>query len=637
MHVRSYLNAADIALDAAIRLGPRPESRRFEVDYAKSELLAQMSASRDQGGGVTKMLDDAVVSFFDSSSTYLMHSKSEGYVVPEAGRYRVTIDAYPYQANSPVVLTVYRGTMQTLHVASLDELIASFDLIEPQGSVVDVTTYLKPGMVVSPSVSDLDFSMNMGSYTPGNGVENFPGEGVAIRSMAIEGPLHDVWPPTSTREILRGIDFDQSGKLLLSKPAADHVYEIVERFAQRAFRRPLTEGEAKLYADLATPLIEEGRPFIEALRVSLRAILTAPSFLFQDGPAGDLNDYQLASRLSYFLWRSLPDDVLLAAAESGRLSESAELAYQVERMLQDPKSRRFVNDFAGQAYRLYEMKATAPDSKLYPEYDDRLGQAAKLETELFLAELIQENLGIDNLVDSDFTFLNRRLAKHYMVPGIEGQHMRKVTLPEDSVRGGLLTQASIHKITANGTSTSPIPRGNFVLDNFLGRPAPPPPPNVDGVEPDTRGTTTIREQLSAHRSNPICASCHRNIDPPGFALESFNPIGGLRGSYRFLGEPAFEGAFAPIEMGLPVDASGITTDGKTFEGFADYQQILLEYELDSVAYNFVSQLIAFGTGATIEFADQSEVDRIVSESKEHNYPMATMIYKVVDSDLFRRR
>ena len=283
------------------------------------------------------------------------------------------------------------------------------------------------------------------------------------------------------------------------------------------------------------------------------------------------------------------------------------------------------------------MKATAPDLKLYPEYDDRLGQAAELETELFLAELIEQNLGIANLIDADFTFLNRRLAEHYGVPGIEGQQMRKVTLPADSLRGGLLTQASIHKITANGTSTSPIPRGNFVLDNFLGRPAPPPPANVGGVEPDTRGTTTIREQLEAHRSNPICASCHRNIDPPGFALESFDPIGGLRSNYRFLGEPVNE-YYASIEYnGLPVDASGVTTDGESFEGFADYKLILLERELDAVAYNFASQLIAFGTGANIEFADRDEVDKIIAASKQQNYPMATMIHKVVDSDLFRRR
>jgi hypothetical protein len=245
-------------------------------------------------------------------------------------------------------------------------------------------------------------------------------------------------------------------------------------------------------------------------------------------------------------------------------------------------------------------------------------------------------LSVANLVAADFTFLNRRLAEHYQLPGIEGQEMRKVMLPEGSVRGGLLTQGSIHKITSNGTSTSPIPRGNFVLANLLGRPAPPPPPNVGGVEPDTRGTTTIREQLAAHRDSPICAGCHRNIDPPGFALESFDPIGGLRSNYRFIGEPVNE-YYAPIEVGLPVDASGITTDGASFGGFTEYQQVLLDNEMDAISRNLASQLITFGTGASVEFSDRDAVDEILSSTKDQNYPLRTMIHQVVESDLFRRR
>ena len=213
--------------------------------------------------------------------------------------------------------------------------------------------------------------------------------------------------------------------------------------------------------------------------------------------------------------------------------------------------------------------------------------------------------------------------------------MRKVMLPKGSVRGGLLSQGSIHKITSNGTTTSPIPRGNFVLANLLGRPSPPPPPNVGGVEPDTRGTTTIRDQLEAHRDSPICAGCHRTIDPPGFALESFDPIGGFRGQYRFV--EAGAAAFTPYELGLPVDASGITTDGVSFDGFADYQQVLLDNEMDAISHNLASQLITFGTGASIEFSDRDAVDEILSSTKDQNYPLRTMIHKVVASDLFRRR
>lgn len=638
LHVRGYLRAADRALDAAIQLGPRPESERFEIEYRKSPYLYTLSTQEVFGLGVTKLLDDGVATFFDTVSTYAFYTESEGYNVPSPGRYRVTLDAYPYQADSPVILTLYSGKKQGI-VASLDNLIGSYDLVEPEGRVVEEITYLEPGMLVAPSLADVDYrGENPGIYyLPENFVTDYRGEGIAMKSLVIEGPLNDVWPPASTRELLTGIDFDESGQIKLSKPAMDHINEIVETFAQRAFRRPLTEGEAKLYADMAIPLLEDGRPFLEALRVPLRTVLNAPSFLYQDGASGALDDYSLASRLSYFLWRSMPDDALLAVAEAGRLSEPAELARQVERMLDDPKSKRFVKDFVGQAYRLYEINSTSPDTGLYPEFNDLLGQAMIAESELFYEELIRENLSLTNLVRADFTFLNRRLAEHYNVPGIEGQQMRKVMLPEGSVRGGLLGQGSIHKITANGTTTSPIPRGNFVLANLLGRPAPPPPPNVGGVEPDTRGTTTIREQLAAHRDSTICAGCHKTIDPPGFALESFDPIGGFRDQYRAVGAFSEILQYAPYQLGLPVDASGITSDGASFRGFADYQQVLLDNEMDAISYNLADQLITFSTGAQVEFSDRDAVNEILSSTKDQNYALRTMIHEVVASDLFRTR
>ena len=638
LHVRGYLRAADRALDAAIQLGPRPESERFEIEYRKSPYLHTLSTQETFGLGVTKLLDDAVATFIDTVSTYAFYSESEGYNVPSPGRYRISLDAYPYQTISPIILTLYSGKKQGI-VASLDNLIGSYDLVEPEGRVVEVTTYLEPGMLVAPSLADADFrGENPGIYfLPENFISDYGGEGIAMRSLVIEGPLNDMWPPASTRKLLTGIDFDESGEIELSKPAMDHINEIVETFAQRAFRRPLNEGEGRLYADMARPLLENGRPFLEALRVPLRTILNSPSFLYQDGDSGVLDEYSLASRLSYFLWRSMPDDALLAVAEAGRLSEPAELARQVDRMLDDPKSKRFIKDFVGQAYRLYEINSTSPDTGLYPEFNDLLGQAMVAESELFYEELIRENLSLTNLVRADFTFLNRRLAEHYNVPGIEGQEMRKVMLPEGSVRGGLLSQGSIHKITANGTTTSPIPRGNFVLANLLGRPAPPPPPNVGGVEPDTRGTTTIREQLAAHRDSPVCAGCHKTIDPPGWALESFDPIGGFRDHYRAVGVFNEALQYAPYRMGLPVDPSGITSEGAAFDGFADYQQVLLDSEMDAISYNFADQLITFSTGAEVEFSDRDAVNDILSSTKDQNYPMRTMIHEVVASDLFRRR
>ena len=458
--------------------------------------------------------------------------------------------------------------------------------------------------------------------------------------MTIDGPLFDTWPPASARQLLTGVEFDEDGEIRLTKDPYAHIVDIVAAFAPRAFRRPLREGELEAYAGLARPLLDAGRPFLDAARISLRAVLGAPPFLYHAGSPGSLDDFALATRLSYFLWRSMPDAELLDVAAEGGLSDPAVLAEQVDRMLDDPKTGRFVQDFAGQAYRLYELRATAPDPGLYPEYDDGLARAMASETELFLAELIAGDHDAGNLVDADFTFVNRRLAEHYGLAGIEGQRMRKAMLPADSPRGGLLTQASIHKITANGTTTSPIPRGNFVLTNLLGQPAPPPPPGIAGLEPDTRGTTTIREQLDAHRSNPVCANCHRTIDPPGFALESFDPIGGFRTTYRASGGEVDRGdgrmVPAPYTEGLPVDPSGVTPAGDAFAGIREYKE-LLGREVDQIARHLASNLLTFSTGAEIEFADRDSVERIVEQGRAEGHPVRKMIHRVVQSDLFRNR
>ena len=652
LHIQSYLAAADRALDAALVVGPPPPVDRYHVDYAGSRYLYGIANARAIGLGSVLQLDDAYVQFFDFTSTYTFHSMSEGIAIPYPGRYKVTVQAYPYQAETPVGLMVYRGRLAGV-AASLDELIGAFDLTGDEPTTVEMTPFMNPGDLIGVTPIDADVPPDadpatLGPANPADGyidiIKDYPGEGLALKSLTIEGPILDAWPPESTRQLLAGVEFDADGEIQLTKDPYSHVVDVVTAFAPRAFRRSLDAEEIETYASLARPLIDEGRPFIEAVRVPLRAILSAPPFLFHGGAAASsaqLDDFELATRLSYFLWRSMPDEALLAAARDNRLSDPAVLSAQVDRMLDDPKSERFVNDFAGQAFRIYELKSTTPDPGLYPEYEDRLGQAMAWETELFFGELIASNLGAGALIDADFTFLNRRLADHYGVPGVVGMEMRKVDLPTDSPRGGLITQASVHKITSNGTTTSPIPRGNFVLANLLGRPAPPPPAAVDIPEPDTRGTTTIREQLDAHRASPVCANCHRTIDPPGFALESFDPIGGFRERYRISGgEMEVAGGFTvqlPFAQGAPVDASGVTPDGDPFEDINDYRRLLLDTELDAVARHLASQLLVFSTGAEVEFADRAAVDAILAAGRDEGHPVRTMIHRVVGSDLFSTR
>ena len=645
LHMRAYLAAADRALDVAIPVGPPPPAQSFEVQYAESESMYRNSLGEQAGAGIVLQLDDAYATFHAGASTYccILHSESQGFEVFHPGRYRVTVTAYPYQADTPVTLTMYRGRMSGL-AASLDRLLGTWDVVGDVPRTVELTPFLRPGDLVSPSLADADAPPgdNAARYSrPGRNIRDYKGEGIALKTMTIDGPLLDSWPPPSARQLLPGVGFDEDGEIRLTKDPYAHIVDIVAAFAPRAFRRPLQDGELEAYAGLARPLLDAGRPFLDAARIALRAVLGAPPFLYQAGRPGALDDFALATRLSYFLWRSMPDAELFDAAREGGLSDPAVLARQVDRMLDDARTERFVKDFAGQAYRLYELRATAPDPGLYPEYDDGLARAMARETELFLAELMAGDHGAGNLIDADFTFVNRRLAEHYGIAGIEGQQVRKVMLPADSPRGGLLTQASIHKITANGTTTSPIPRGNFVLTNLLGQPAPPPPPGVAGLEPDTRGTTTIREQLDAHRSNPVCANCHREIDPPGFALESFDPIGGFRTTYRVSGGEIDRGdgrmSPAPYTEGLPVDPSGVTPDGGAFAEIQEYKQLLLGREIDQIARHLASNLLVFSTGAEMDFADRDTVERIVEQGRAEGHPVRSMIHQIVQSDLFRNR
>src|SRR5947207_6146432 len=263
-------------------------------------------------------------------------------------------------------------------------------------------------------------------------------------------------------------------------------------------------------------------------------VLCSPEFICLEEKPGHLDDYALASRLSYFLWNSAPDDELRALAARGELQKPDVLRAESERLLCNPKSRQFVDAFLDYWLDLRKMLATAPDANLYSDYylDDLLTESAQAETQLFFAELLRKNLPARNIVASDFAMLNERLAEHYGLPGVKGVALRRTPLPKDSVRGGLMTAAAVLKVTANGTTTSPVLRGAWITERILGQPVPPPPPSVPAVEPDIRGATTIREQLAKHRTQPACASCHARIDPPGFALESFDVFGGWRDRYR---------------------------------------------------------------------------------------------------------
>ena len=347
---------------------------------------------------------------------------------------------------------------------------------------------------------------------------------------------------------------------------------LLRRFLEAVYRRPADAQDMERFGRVIRAALAADFSFADAMIAGYTAVLSSPALLYFDERPGPLSDRALAERLAYFLWNTRPDDQLLRRAERGELHQPEVLREETERMLADPRSRQFVDAFLDFWLDLRMIVATSPDTSLYPDYDldDLLTESMVEETQTFIAEIIRENLSVVNLIDCDFAMLNERLATHYGIPGVEGVPIRRVKLPEGSVRGGLLTQGSVLKVTANGTTTSPVVRGAWVMDRLLGQPPPPPPEAVPAVDPDVRGATTIRLQLEKHRQIESCNACHKHIDPAGLALENFDVMGVWRTNYRSLGagEPVsgvgHNGLRFRFKPGPEVDPSGELADGRRF-------------------------------------------------------------------------
>jgi hypothetical protein len=428
-----------------------------------------------------------------------------------------------------------------------------------------------------------------------------------------------------------------------SNPAADSE-RLVRGFLARAFRRPVEEAEVQRYLVLFKQRLDAGLGFAGAMRATYTAILASPDFVFVDEAPGRLDDHALASRLALFLWNSTPDEALRQRAARGELHRPEVLRAETERMLADPKSNRFVGAFLDYWLDLRKMSDTTPSETLYADYylDDVLVEAAEDETRLFFADLLQRDLPARNLVDSDFTFLNERLAVHYGIPGVNGVAMRRVALAPDSARGGLMTQASVLKVTANGTTTSPVLRGKWIMERIIGYTLPPPPASVPAIEPDIRGAVTIRQQLDKHRADESCAMCHRKIDPPGFALENFDVMGAWRDRYRSstpselydtMGRFGKNGAPLTFRLGLPVDAGGELADGRSFQDVRDLKGLLLKDETQ-LARNLARQILVYATGAPERFSDRAALEQIVQGTKSTRYGVRSLVHGIIQSDLF---
>ncbi|MSU48302.1 MAG: DUF1592 domain-containing protein [Opitutus sp.] len=421
----------------------------------------------------------------------------------------------------------------------------------------------------------------------------------------------------------------RSVTLASANPPAD-ARQLVRAFATRAFRGPVTEEEAAPYVALAHAELAAGAGLVDALRGAYRAVLSSPRFLYLEEPPGRLTDHALAARLSYFLWSTMPDAELRALADQGGLGDPPRLRGQVERMLREPKARAFIENFTGQWLSLSEIDATTPDDKLYPEFDEVLKHAMVDETRAFFHELVDRDLSVTHVVDASFSLMSNRLARHYGVPWPGGTGMQRVEFRPGDRRGGIITQGSVLKVTANGTTTSPVLRGVWMLERIMGQHVPPVPAGVPAIEPDIRGAKTIREQLDKHRHVASCAVCHVKIDPPGFALESYDVIGSWRDHYRTVKEPK------GWQPGPAVDPSFTMADGHAFADMAGFKRILLA-DPDQLARNLASKFVTYATGAGVSYADRVAVEEIVAKTRKQNHGVRAMIHAVVASPLFQNK
>jgi len=539
----------------------------------------------------------------------------------------------------------------TLEIRLNRELVRSFDVGAPAGSTaanrqehvrngdsqLEVRVNMKAGVamvgaafVKQPKLAEgiLEPSPPLGSFEYAGKSDTDP----AIDSIQIIGPYDGRRPKeSSTRSRIFLCTPPVSDGRASAEKERDCARRILTTLAARAYRRPLSPEDIRALV----AVYDKGRAhhgFEEGISWAIERILVAPDFLFRierdpvgakPGVAYRISDVELASRLSFFLWSSIPDAELLDAATTGRLSQPPVLSAQLRRMLADSRSSALVSNFAGQWLSLRNVRGHAPDPNLFSEFDDNLREAFTSETELFLESQIHEDHSVVDLLRADYTFVNERLARHYGISGVYGSHFRRVALPDDR-RAGLLGQGSVLTVTSYAHRTSPVLRGRWVLDNLLGAPPPPPPANIPALKESGEGgalPTSVRERLEAHRTSPTCASCHARMDPLGFALENFDAIGRWRDN---------------DESGKPIDASGVLPDGTSFRGPAEFRQALLSRQGEFVG-TVTEKLLTYALGRGLEPYDMPAVREIMRRSATDDYRWSSIVAAIAESVPFRMR
>ena len=696
VHIQQYMAAADRALrDATVRQA-RPETTAYRFSYNHEVEKPFHGHAHNQ---LQCNLRGEDLHFFLPTHievpAYLRQFAAVTKYTPGRYRIKITTEALDTVDGEDLFYSVWLAAG-----GKRKQLLGYFDALFEKPASVELTHYFNwnETIIIAPwRMARIRADAGYSVYLPDK-KEKIPegwhavrnpnppiatvGPALVVKPVEITGPLHESWPPrghrllygdvplvpvqevAGTARVPMSIRKPVRGYVSLSDPLTVQAHgenmakaakAQLSRFMSRAFRRPVGEAEVEKYFKLVEERLEQGECFEVAMNAAHRAVLCSPHFLFlvEEGP--DLNDYELAARLAYFLWRTTPDQALIDLAARGDLAKPEVLRREANRLMNAPRFDAFIADFLDHWLNLREIEATTPDRDLFPEYfthyqsgtqDTLLHRSIIDEPRAFFRDMIQRNLEVTTIVNSPHAFLNQRLAEHYDLPPVKGAKLRRVELPADSVRGGLLTQAGVLKVTANGANTSPVIRGVWLLEKILGTSAPPPPPDAGSIEPDTRGAKTIREKLALHKNSQSCAGCHQKIDPPGFALESFDPIGRYRHYYRTTetGEKLNEArtwfgthyGHVKYLKGADIDTSAELPDGSAVSSIREYRAAIAKRS-DLIARNLAQKLVTFATGAPAEPGDELAIDAILQNSESSGFGMRTLIHEVIQSKLFTRK
>ncbi len=588
-----------------------------------------------------------------------------GFVASLPGRYKVRFSARSVlqqpgfqlvPATKPVPMTFRARKPSGPDVSGDVRATGGVMDIAPETSIYETTILLKPTETFEYSLLGLPVPLarNVNNGPPEYRYPPFPegGQpGVAFQWLEIEGPLSSPeWPPASHRVLFDELPMTASAPgsrrpvSVLTQTPENDARRLLRRFVDRAARQPLDDADLKPFEQLILSRLEAGDDFTEALLAGYQAFLCSSHYLFLNEPVPDDhsgNHFAIASRLSHLLTNTAPDQTLTEKAAKKQLLNKSELKIEVERLMDEPTFDRFVTNFTDYWLNLRHIYRDEPDSRLYPEYrfDNYLAESMERETREFVTMLMKENLPAATLVSSDFVLANDRLADHYKLEPLNGSQLRKVTLQPDSPYGGILTQGAILKVTANGTNTSPVVRGAWLMDRLLGDPPPAPPASVPAVEPDIRSAKTIRELLKLHTESASCAACHARFDPVGLALENFDVMGAWRDRYRALelGEAITgidrAGHDFSYSLASSVDASGQLLDGKTFHDVRELKRLFAENPRQ-LARNLIHQWTVYATGTPVRFSDRREVEAILDQCSARQYAIRDLFVTFIQSRIF---